>query len=356
MLILVAYAAACGPIGIAASTAVVCRAPKGNKIKAAFDAAGRSELDGHCVPASLLYAWGNDNPTLADIRRLRACLADVWKRCPKMLEMVSARACRTPETYTHDIQQDLWMGTPDIYVLSLLMRTAITIQDGKGKCVWHTPWRAKNPIVLIWTGTHYYVKRRNQHIARLQVHRRLLRLAARQLCRSAQGHETCWTRAEEAIVSQSKRGGAGTSSPAEASEHTAQQDPTQQTAEQQNADPDADLQTRTKENSSSTAGADDKSDDETPKKADTMAEHLRIYPDLVLSEQQWHYCTLCLKWLDGMHLNSKPHKAKLAKWWAQPPSQRMQAAASARQYAIEVLKEQEKQQKEKAVPSEPKDF
>ena len=337
MVSLAAYAAACGPIGIAASTAVVYRSPKKKKSRAAFDAAGRKEFDGHCVPASLLYAWGNDSPSLADIRSLRACLADVWRRCPLLLKLVSARADRTPEAYTCDIGRDLWLGTPDIYVLSLLMHTAISIEDGQGRCVWQTPWRAKNPIVLVWTGTHYYVKRRNQHIARLQVHKRLLKLAARQLCKSAQGGATCWTRAEDEVAHHSKRGGAGTISASD------KQEEKQEAASSEDQGQPADAAIATAQSS---AEAEDKSDEDTPKRADTMETHLRFYPDLVLNVQNWHYCTLCLKWLDGMHVNSKPHKAKLAKWWAQSPSQRMQAAISARQYAIEVLKEQEKQQQD----------
>ena len=82
-------------------------------------------------------------------------------------------------------------------------------------------------------------------------------------------------------------------------------------------------------------------EDDNPRPAETVEEYISYYPDLLIRIQQWHYCTICNKWLDGQHLRSKTHKSRFKYWWEQTPQMRFQAAVDARNHAVCQLQEQQ---------------
>ena len=156
-MILCAYAAAWGTLGVAASLTRCYKTrgrAKGAPPRIAYDP-NQSILAGHCMWASLLHAYGVVMPTLQETHILRRWTTRLWARNPEMLAQVADRENLPPQKYLEGISTRMWGGLPDIILYVSAVDLPIQVYGPSGELM-YSRGGADAPRVQ-WQGQHYVV-------------------------------------------------------------------------------------------------------------------------------------------------------------------------------------------------------
>ena len=167
-----------GPLGLAASQAVILRriksSGKGGQRACQYDSAGEALLQDHCAFASVLYAMGEARPSLQEVHILRGPTKQLWERERKKLGSTAEGMGMNMETYLHEITRSLWGGVPDILLIAKAAGLNVAIHDGTGRTLGEHKQNSRvqdgrQMAILTWHGRHYTVKKAEAAFHRRQV-------------------------------------------------------------------------------------------------------------------------------------------------------------------------------------------
>eukprot|EP00971_Amphidinium_carterae_P209549 4156935-Amphidinium_carterae.1 len=122
---------------------------------------------GDCLFASLAYCITGRKPTRAEVARIRALCAEIWRRAPlPLLKSVAAKEKLTPEQYVTAIRHDMWGGLSDVELFVEVLGLSLQVRaEGKVFQFGHQEARSSplTPNTMLSPMPHRFHRGRSAH-------------------------------------------------------------------------------------------------------------------------------------------------------------------------------------------------